>query len=323
MHDTDPTTNKNHLPMPELSPELAATYEMRDPKIIYELGCGDDRPPTQESLTTLAEKGTDPNEAMLRYYGGLTGVTRVLLLTLLAQGKREIIDSQFNGSFVDVMKNIKSDIEAKNKVRLALHTAEGNEGNPIQFDPTSENNVGCAYAANAATIAEICATDPTHAKLTQREGQLLGNTRSVAGNVQAANRALNDRYFTDTSVAGLTRTDFTEMGVPIQVLRGAHAAAEDTLVVMNFSIDQLSNSTKAAATGRPFYNNDVTQVAEMLIRTYPEFKLDPTTLFAVMDQDIRATRAALTGGNATELEQARIGNPEDAIAYLESVQASL
>jgi hypothetical protein len=324
MHDNDPTSNKDRLSiMPELSPELAATYENKDPYTIYELGCGDDRAPTPESHAALVEEGADATEAMLRYYGGLAGVTRVLILTLLAQERRDLIDKEFSGSFVDVMKNVKSAVEAaNNNVRLELHTAEASEGNPAYFDPNSQTDVGCAYAANVATIGAICATDPNHADLTQQESQSVYNTPLTASKVQVANDVLNATYFADPDVVGLTREDFTDVKAPIQVLKGGHADPNDTLVAINFTTDKLSNPTKAAAAGTPFYNNDVTQVAEMLIRTYPDFELDPTIMFAVMDQDIRATRAALTGGDATALKQARIGDPEEAIAYLKSIQAN-
>lgn len=321
MHDTDPT-NKDKLFMilPELSPELAATYETKDPEVKYELGCGDDRHKTAQSEALLIEQGAEPVEAYLRYFGALAGETRVLLLTLLVSGREDLIERYFGGSFVDAMVTVKADVEAANNVTLELHTAESNEGNPEYFDPTLESKVGCAYGANEATIGEICADDEATAELTQKEGEPMHNAGSLANRIRHANRTLNARFFPDPEVAGLTRSDFAATRVPVQVLGGSHAKPEDTLAVINFTHDKVSNPKAAAELGKPFYNNDVTQVAEMLIRAYPDFQLDPEVLFAVMDQDIRATRAALAGGDASAIKQERLGNPEEAINYLRQIQ---
>jgi hypothetical protein len=322
MHDTYPSMEKDKLSMilPELSPELAATYETKNLETKYELGCGDDRSKTRESQEVLVEQGAEDTESYLRYFGALAGVTRVVLLALLAEGREDIIASRFNGSFVDAMVTVKADVEAANNVTLALHSAEGNEGNPARFNPTLENGVGCAYGANAATIGEICADDGATAALTQKEGEPMHDTGDIIERVRTANSRLNAMFFSNPETAGLSRSDFAATMTPVQVLGGAHAQPQDTLAVLNFTPDKVSNPKAAAERGKPFYNNDVTQVAELLIRAYPNLQLDPETLFAVMDQDIRATRAALAGGDASAIKQERLGDPESAIKYLQQVQ---
>lgn len=307
--------------LPEISNELAQTYETKKPEVKYELGCGDDRSKTAESHALLVEQGAEPVEPYLRYYGGLSGVTRVVLLTLIADGKEDAVKETFGNSFVDAMVKVKANVEAKTNVTLELHSAEGNEGNPERFDPTLESGVGCAYGANAAVVGNICAGDPVVTELTRTEGEPLHNTGDLAERTRDANRQLNELFFADPDVAGLSRADFAATHAPVQILAGKHAKPEDTVAVINFTHDKVSNPKKAAEIGKPSYNNDVTQVAEMLIRAYPDFQLNPETLLAVMDLDIRATRAALADGNPSAIKQERLGEPEEAMAYLRQVQA--
>lgn len=313
-------TTAQPFTVPEITPEIAVTYEDKNPGIRYEVGCGDDRPKTDASHATLQEAGHAPETtAMIRYYGAGAGLARVLGVTVAAQSPEAL--SQYAGSFVDFTKEVVGRIEATSNIKVAMHSAESNEGNPATFNPASSEGLGCAYAANVGALANICASDTGHAELTTTEGvSLLGD--SVEHElIKRANDSFGNHFFgKEYATTGLTRNDYVELGLPTQVLKGAHAKPADTFVVANFTAEKVSNPTRAAQEGRQFYDVDVTQAAEMLMRAFPELKLDPEILLAVMDQDIRATRVALAGGNAADLELRRFGDPQTALTYLKSLQ---
>lgn len=310
---------------PELSPELQATYEEKQPDIYYALGCGDDRDLTEASRAKLVAENLESLEtgAYLRYFGARAGIARVFILAMLAKNQGEAL-KEMGVSFVDVMNKVAEQVEAKNKVVLVLHSAESNEGSTDHFNPESENGLGCAYAANAGALGHISAEFPPHGDLSRIEtADLFGNTHNddlVAG----ANAAFVRMYFPDPAVAGLSRKDFDDTGAPVQILRGSHAPVDQTLVAINYSPDKVSNPQTAHEQGTPFYNNDVTQVAEMLMRAFPEYDLDPETLLRIMDSDIRSTRTALAGdAGPAALQVYRIGTPAEAIAHLTNVGEEL
>lgn len=325
MTDTDPTQNYETLDtiLPETSPERAATYEIKDLEQHYHFICGDDRELTEKSAEALSESDTERIEAFLRYYGGAYGITRVLLTTLLAMGQNEIIAEQFGGSFTEATRSVKHDVEKFNNVSLDLHTAEGNEEGSASFNLNSTKAPGCAYGANIAVIGTLCYENEALKQLTRREGiDIEGGDLGLSETVRMANKKFVEHFATE-GAAGMSRQDFAAVDTSIAVLEGDHAKPVDVVAVLNFTHDKISNPKRANSVDKPFYNNDVTQVAELLMRTYPDLHLVPEILFAVMDQDIRATRAALAGGDATAIRQERLGDPKEAIEYLYDLQSEL
>ena len=65
-------------------------------------------------------------------------------------------------------------------------------------------------------------------------------------------------------------------------------------------LGKVSSPGVANAAEKPFYDNDVTAVAEMIMRAFPELRLNPRIILAAMDHDIRATRAALAAHEGLE-----------------------
>jgi hypothetical protein len=322
MTDTDPTKNHETLneTFPETSPERQATFEKRDFNHVYELLCGDERKLSQGSAKELGGE-TEEVESFLRYFGGLAGVGRVLILTLLAEGKYGEVEARFSGTYGDVLKKIKSDVEATEgiNVSLDLHSADHNEGGE-HFHADSEEGVGCAYCANIAIISGMCADSAEKPLATQPESGWTNNTTTA--NINQSNGTFRAMFFA-SNAAGMTRQDYVLIGAPVGVLKGNHAKAEETVAVINFTADKVSNPNKAVEGNVPFYGNDVTQIAEMLIRTYPELNLNPEAILTVMEWDVRATRAALAGGDASAIKQERLGDPQEAITYLRDLQVEL
>lgn len=321
--------NETACQVPEISAELAATYETKDPNIRYMFGCGDDRELTDESLEALIESGSPDTEAYQRYYGAVEGAARVTAVAIAAQYPEAF--ANYKGTFVDFIGDFKQRAEnANKKVRFALHSAASNEGNPRSFNPDAPTGLGCAHAAGAGAVANICANSAAHKELSAIEQPQMFGSDDLLDMVSGANDAFGRKFYGEEyATAGVTRDDYSTLNMPVQILAGAHAPVRKTRVVVNFHVDKISNPSAAIDAGLPAYNNDVTQLAEIIMRTYPELKLDPEILLAVMDQDIRATRAALASHDAepnttaADLVVERYGDPQEATNYLRALQETL
>lgn len=304
--------------------EIEKFYHERRANEQLAIGCGDDREPHVDENIFGKEY-----DGMLRYYGGLVGIERVLRVTVAAQHGSKILET-FNPNFLEGAKSTAKRIIkiTEGKVVPMLHTADGNEGGATQYKPNAEGGVGCAYGAGAGAVTTLNSEPSIVAVGKEEQAKSFGDNTEV-DTIAAANTEMGKYYFgEDPASYGLGRTEFNELGTDVMTLRGKHAPAKDTFVVVNYSPSQITNPNKANEEGKPFYNNDVTQVAELLLRAYPEFDLSPRLLLQVMDQDIRATRAALvaheTGeADPTQLAVVNRGDIEEAVAYLESVKQSL
>lgn len=319
MHETEqqPTTT------PEISAERESAFAEKNPDGTYYLFCGDDRNLTPESAEALSSPDTEHPDTAIRYYGGEVGPARVLAVAIAAQYGPEALQA-YQGSFADFVQDQSSRISAALKVRLGVHSARDNEGNGSQLDGASEKGIGCAYAAGAQAVTQLSGSEALVNLGQAEERQLFGEGAGYVDRVAEANRAVESHFSQGGQVSfGLDRSDLQRLAAPVAILEGAHASVDQAVVVMNFHADKISNPRRANETNVPFYNNDVTQVAEMLIRANPDLNLDPRILLAVMDQDIRATREALAsheGKHADDLRVERYGDPQAAIAYLESIK---
>lgn len=309
----------------ELSAELQATYEQKQPTKPYALGCGDDRWLTPESRQWLRQQNPELGEftEQIRYFGGIAGLTHVVAVAAIEQGRSEDIDA-LGETFPELMSAVRERLAERDPHMIPqLHSAVKNEGDSAHFQPDHDGPVGCAYGAGLGAVSRIALSDD-HEQLSQQEVPDLFGDVTPPSNIELAKDLFVKRYYPNPAISGISREEFGAVGAPIQVLAGEHAAAKDTLVVINFHPDKVSNQAKAQATTTPFYNNDVTQVAETILRTFPEFDFDPETLLRIMDDDIRATRAALAGKDgAAALQVRRYGTPNEAIDYLAAVKAGI
>lgn len=296
---------------------LEAFFRERKDDEVLNIGCGDDRDPAEAE-----------NMAWLRYYGGIAGMARVTLVTLLLQyGENSI--RPFEGKFINFAKEFSNRIESASEGKLVagMHSAEGNEGG-LAYNPHSENGLGCAYAALIGTVTSLNADEGVVQLGVVEQGNIFGTTDHLAtpqriadANANVGKAMFGDHYET----FGLTRADYAALDVPVTTLRGKHAPAANTNVVINFTPNKISDPVKAATDGRPFYDNDVTQVAEAILTAYPELDLDPEILLRVMEHDIRATRAALVHhetheADASRLEVLTLGSANEAIQYLNAIK---
>jgi hypothetical protein len=310
---------------PEISAERQAAYVDRDPNTTYLLGCGDDRNATEESAEKLAQENTAEKDAVLRYYGGLYGLTRIFGVTMATQFGADSLKA-YNGDLNKLALDVKNRVEATSDIKLVNHSAEANEGNAADLDMDSENGLGCAYCALIGGVCSLCAPGTDLSALARNEQVELFGDSSLAEPVEKGNAVFLDTFLDGSADSSLSREDFSAVGAPVSILSGAHAKAKDVVVVQNFHPGKVSSPKAANEAGVPFYNNDITAVAEALIKAFPELHLNPRIMFAAMDLDVRAVRHALAQHEdesltAKDMKLERYGNPEEAVAYLESLAA--
>lgn len=314
--------------IPEISAEEADTYHHFDPNKIYGVGCGDDRPATPESLALLPED-VEKDGTMVRYYGGIWGVSRVLAVAIAQAYGVDAVKNHFSNNFVDFSGQVKNRIEAVSNLRFTVHSAEGNEeGEKDGLNLGSEKGVGCAYAALIGGVSALN-SDEHVTLIATKEARELGDDEVEAKftSIVRANKDVFGLFFNDDSAAALTRNDFVRSGMPSLILEGSHRhIADGAKAVINFQYDKVSNPKAAEAAGGKFYNNDVTIFTEAIIRAFPELKLDPRMVLDIMIEDIAATRQALAGHenlNAEDLRPSRYGEYATALQHLRSVASEL
>lgn len=310
--------------IPEISEIKKASFVTRDPNTAYLCACGDDRCLTRGSCAALEAQGIETPDVAVRYFGATIGLARIAALTILQQHGREALET-YGGNFENFVSDAVKRIQDRNKVTLGLHSAAGNEGIDDVLNPQSEKGLGCAYAALLGAISELNSNDSVIAtgrsELTSLTGEEI---EQQFQNIVTANGNFTDIFSIDPS-AGITREQFRSLGLPVGILEGSHKTVKGNNVrsVLNFTSDKLANAYEANKTNEPYYCNDVTIAAEMLLRAYPEFKLQPRTLLDTMIQDIAATRQALAASeelSAADIASEKYGTYDEAVRYLESLE---
>lgn len=303
----------------ETLPDLEQFFRERGDNEVAMIGCGDDRGPAMD------DKKLYPNGeiAWLRYYGGIAGMARVTLVSIAIQFGEEALNhyaNNFTGFTKDFGNKVKQGTD--NLVIPAMHSAEKQE-NGLTYSPDNQGDVGCAYAASIGAVTDLNSAEDLIRLGEMEQTMVFGNTTSLVTleKISKANKAVGRIVFGDEyKNTKLTRNDYQSMEVPVATLRGQHAQPQDTFVVLNFTPNQVSKPVEAAEENKPFYDNDVTQIAEIIMKSYPELAINPEILLRVMEHDIRATRAALTGGEASKLRVVTIGDVGQAINYLNSIK---
>lgn len=320
MHATEQLVNQ----IPEISPERQSTFVEKNPDGTYYLFCGDDRNLTIESAEHLRQIGIEDPDTAIRYYGGIVGITRVYAVAFVLQHGIEAL-AALGDLFPDEVKEQKARITNSQKVLAGTHSAESNENDSASLNPESDSDIGCKYAAAVQTVT-ILNSEPDVITTGKSESTRLTG-QDLTDQIAQANAQVANLYSKNGQTSfNLVRHDLIDLDGPVAIVAGSHAPIDEVVAVCNFYPNKVSNPRQANDSGVSFYNNDMTQVAEMIIRANPDADLDPRILLAVMDQDIRATREALAsaeGKHAADLRLERYGTYEDAVAYLESIKVSV
>lgn len=309
--------------IPEITPEQEAAYTTFDPTKIYPVGCGDDRFPTPESLALLPDD-VEKDGSLVRYFGGIWGVTRVLAVGISQQYGIDAVKEHFSNDFVKFAMEVQQRVEAMTNLCFTVHSAEANEGgSQDMLNEESEDSVGCAYAALIGGVSKLNGDNNITLIATTEAREL--SQEEVAEKFESIVRANMDvfgLFFGNDEAASISRSQFIDTQMPGLILKGSHRHIEDGVqAVINFHDDKISNPEIADKQGGRFYNNDVVLVAKALMKAFADFKLDPRTLVDIMIADIVATRQALAGHestdlNANDLTPARYGDYVTAITKL-------
>lgn len=306
--------------VPEISDKLKATYVDR-PDGPVACGCGDDRTCSHASSKHIRqENGVNTQGAILRYFGGGLGAARIMLVTLAAQRGAEGLAAFAGRDIFDITAELSQRAKDADNVVFALHSSTGSEHDEAKLNPDSEDPLACAYAGSLGGVSTGSFSGVVLAASLAEGASLFG--QAAIGKYDGLAEA--NRLFISTTLDGrenfsATREDYIRSGVPVMLLSGNHVNSSQTKSVTNYKIDKLSSPDLAHNQGYPFYNNDVTQVAATIIKSYPEHQFDPLTMLMAMDLDIRSTRAALSGGNPLDLELARYGDAKEALDYLSNL----
>ncbi|HET9850081.1 MAG TPA: hypothetical protein VFP35_00410 [Candidatus Saccharimonadales bacterium] len=311
----------NQIIIPEIDTKTQATFINR-PEGLLICGCGDDRACSSGSGKQIEKDfGANAKGAILRYFGGGLGAARIMLVTLAAQHGPEGLSGFAGRNIFDITADLARRAREASGVVFALHSSTGSEGQDTGLNLHSKNPLACAYAGSLGGVSTGAFSDVVLQASLAEGPSLFG----PAGKPESWYRlAEANRLFVSTTLDGRqdfnsTRTDFVRAGAPVMLLLGSHTNSSNTKSVTNFKSDKISSPDLAHAQDMPFYDNDVTQVAEAIIKSYPEYKFDPLTMLMAMDLDIRSTRAALAGGDPLGLKLERWGDAAEALDYLNSL----
>lgn len=321
MHETEQTVTG----IPEISPEREATYENKNVEGTYYLFCGDDRELTEESANALRLEGVEDPDNALRTFGAGAGTARTIATALCANGGSGALES-YRGKYMQFIKDSGERLKAAANLIPGTHSGEANEEHSSVLNHDSENGIGCAYAANAQLVTQLNYSDDILQLATREIEQLSGKKPEKIEAIALASKEVEAIFSSDgQQTFNLDRDDLRDLDIPTAIVKGSHAKAADTAVILNFHTDKVSNPRKAKEQGIPAYDIDITQECEAILKANPDLNLDPRTLVETKIVDICATRKALAGSEgkeAADLHIERYGDYETAVSYLESVKAA-
>jgi|GEM_PF-2499609 len=295
--------------------------------------CSDDRSPTPESAKDLNNSFTNilhVNEGYARIWGGKYGVA----LGIMATGS--IVHGEGFVQKAGGYKGIVGAIERATSNRAISHSAEGNEKSPATFCAHGNAGLGClACVAMGAAVSALLADE--HILNTAHADQ-----KAVFGTDNNFHRALLGfdtvaqefaRISPNGHIAGfnVSRQDFIEdinRGNKIMILKGDHALARDTQVVLNLEPRSVSNPTEANRIGHPLYSVDVATVGEEVGTLMQEYDLNWKDYHSVIAGITTVVRGALvahdkdeaTSSHGMKPEHLRMtvrGDANESIKYLE------
>lgn len=310
--------------MPEVSEAIKITFiNRRDPIL---LACGDDRGFTPESAETLKKNDMPIDSAYLRLFGGKYGAARTLLVASTAQYGRKTAEELVRPGFLAYCDEVAQRAKEHGLVMIS-HSSEGAEGNPANLDTNAHTHIGCAYGAGIGAVSHLNAANPLSINTAKHESntlfgrppQFVNFDDLAVANKEASQAAFGDDY----ERFKITRQDLVATNTPVMVLKGDHAATEAAVHVLNMTTDQVSDANEAVARGLHYYDNDIVQVAEVLMKSFSELRLDPEILLNTMILDAAATRTALASGDGpadpTRIATQRLGSGQEALNYLSAL----
>ncbi len=315
--------------VPEISEAIKVTFinlgEI-SPANPIAVGCGDDRPCAEESIDGLTARGLPLERPFVRIFGGKYGAANILLISAAAQHGIDTARQRLGTDYFEVADEL-AGRAAELGVVLMTHSARHAEGG-AELDTSSDRPIACAKAAALGKINHIGTANPLAIRVAGTDSEaILGDAHDSDGfgRLPSAISEMNMVYFgTKPEEFAVSRRAVVESGTAAMVLEGDHAPSEKTQHVYNLMPDKVSDVNEAIARGLHYYDSDLTTMAEILLRAYPELDLDPATLLQAMILDATATRLALASGDGQadprRIQAVRYGEADQALTYLSELK---
>jgi hypothetical protein len=255
------------------------------------VGCGDERCVCKNSLKGLESE--DGNlEHFIRCYGGPFGLAHTLMLNIANVKEPNNIGIRNSlSSHKSAVGLVISRLTEAGMVPM-LHSDNSSEGGTV-FNGDSDNpDVGCAFAKKLGIITDLMNRDYVVEASKEYINSQNGNPSEIESIMHAKWQMVEqgvDENF------NYNRADFCELVNNVAVLDGPHKDAEDTALVLNYT-----NKVSRPTPDKPFYDVDVKQVAEILIKLFPEIDFDANTLLSSIELQSITTAHALALGTRKE-----------------------
>lgn len=322
----------------EFVAERAEFYTDRGNRVVV-IGCGDEREPTEESAKTIAEiypDAMDVRDGYARIYGGSVGIAKNVVIAGVAQYGPSFVEAI--GGIAGAHRLLLDGAQAGgsyNRVIPTLHSAADKEEDFAEFNPSSTNSLGCAYAMGVgATSALLIGEDPLIRDIARdNQRKIFGDDAHVDSLLMAHETVLLAGTDGKGSAYALDRKDYADSGLAIMILAGRpHATAKSSGVISNFDLDAVSNSTEANASGKDFYSCDIALITAETLKIFEAYKLDPEILMRAIQLDSTPVRAVLASQDSDAELQGKldprnlamgvIGDPLASIADLRARNAA-
>jgi hypothetical protein len=310
--------------MPEINQVLKNTFSNLEFPVV--LSCGDDRGVSQESLDTLVARGLPMDRPFLRLFGGKYGATNILAVATTAQYGLDFAKAKLGSDFhslADEVANRAADLN----VYMVSHSSQGAENSPAEVDILSDGPLGCARIAALGKVNQLSAKDQLSIRVAEADSAAIfsiSGQKAGFHKLPGAFATASHIYFGENPQSyAISRKEVADSPVMILVRNHAGPEKDGVIHVVNLQKDKLSDVNEAVARGSHYYDSDVTIVAETLMRSFPELRLDPQILLNVMLLDQAATRSALAGGDGPadpqRIPSYRYGDGQEALSYLSSL----
>jgi hypothetical protein len=308
--------------MPEVNESIKTVYSKLE--LPAALGCGDDRAITQESIDRLVKRGKPLDKPFIRLFGGKHGAANILAVTTIAQYGPDYMKQKL-GSNIHHLADEVSGRSADRGVFMLNHSSDGAEGNAAAMTHDASSPLGCARIAAMGQVNHLSASDQLAIRVAEADSEaIFGNAghSSESQKIPGSFAAASGIYFGEhPETFSVSRQDIE--GSDLMILSKSHAKTEDTVHVVNLKPDMVSDVNEAIVRGLHFYDSDVTIAAELLLRCFPELRLDPLIMMKVMIADQVSTRMALAAADGPadpqRLPSHRFGDGREALEYLSAV----
>ena len=319
-----------------LSPEVIDAYEPalviagRGIRIV--VGCGDKRPPTEESMIFVDQMTPDDTAPMADAYAGIFGAMIGETSIIAGAGMKKHGKSFLRAA--GGIEGIKDAVFEARGARSTLHSDLKTEGHSKHFGfHKRSSEVGCFYNGTFGEIVH-------NGNRTDRAGDHIravaaSDLVDVFGNANGVDELFRGFGVILDEVNGGKRYSFDrakyieqlKRGTPGVILEsempsGGHASPLDTGVLLNMDIDRVGSPRIIREQDLPhLYRGDLSRVAYEISDVLKFFDIDPEDFLKIATIEATLVRATLADRivgipDPQTVPMGAIGNARDAIRIL-------